>query len=149
MNELIKYIPLVLRHTNDTDEAREQAIIAAWTVLVGNQIRQISFPVRVERKTLIVAVKNGTWRKQLRSMSGEILFKMNSLLCTPAITTLEFVINPDMIKTHNQSPHEEVSFIAPEKHATLLREKAESISNDELREAFLRAASKCLDRRFR
>ncbi len=149
MRELLKYIPLVLRQAGDSEEAREQAIIAAWTVLVGREIRQISAPVRVERKTLIIAVKNALWRKQLTQMRGEILFKLNSLLGAPAITTLEFVINPDMIKASSQAPGEAVSFIAPDEHASRLQEQAAGIVSDDLREAFLRAAGKCLDRRFR
>src|SRR5262245_30108142 len=95
MNELLNYIPLVLRQAGDSEEARQQVIIAAWTVLAGKEIRQISTALRVERKTLIIAVKNGLWQKQLRAMSGEILFRLNSLLGAPAITTLEFVVNPD------------------------------------------------------
>ena len=149
MNELLNYIPLVLRQAGDSEEARQNVVLAAWTVLAGKEIRQISAALRVERKTLIIAVKNGLWQRQLRAMSGEILFRLNSLLGAPAITTLEFVVNPDMIGATLHSPTEEVTFVAPEKYAARLEEDAAVIQNEELRESFLRAASRCLDRRFR
>jgi hypothetical protein len=64
------------------------------------------------------------------------------------VTTLEFVINPAIINQATQQT-EQVNFVAPEKHAQALRDNAEAIPNTELREAFLRAAGKCLDRRYR
>jgi hypothetical protein len=149
MNELLNYIPLVLRQAGDSEEARQNVVLAAWTVLAGKEIRQISTALRVERKTLIIAVKNALWQRQLRTMSGEILFRLNSLLGAPVITTLEFVVNPDMIGANPSSPAEEVKFIAPEKYAARLVDDAAAIQNEELREAFLRAASRCLDRKFR
>ena len=149
MNELLNYIPLVLRQAGESEEARQNVVLAAWTVLAGKEIRQISSALRVERKTLIIAVKNSLWQRQLRAMSGEILFRLNSLLGAPAITTLEFVVNPDMIGANTKSPTDDVTFIAPEKYAARLEDDAAAIQNDELRETFLRAASRCLDRRFR
>ena len=148
MTDLLKLLPILLRKAGDSEEAREQAVFAAWVGAVGQQLRQASSPIRLERKTLIVAVANQTWQTQLHKMRGQILFKLNSLLGVPTVTTLEFVINPAMIK---QAPvaSQQVDFIAPEKHAQSLRQDAEAIPNPELRDAFLRAAGKCLDRRCR
>ena len=148
MTELLKLLPTIIRNSGESEEAREQAVFAAWLVAVGPQIRQISNPLKLERKTLIVAVLSATWRTQLRKMRDPLLFKLNSLLGSPIITTIEFVINPDMINTSANKP-QEISFIAPDVHRANLRDKAEAIPNAELRDAFLRAAGKCLDRRYR
>jgi hypothetical protein len=148
MIDLLKLLPVLLRKAGDSEEARQQAVFAAWIGAVGQQLRQFSSPVRLERKTLIVAVSNTTWQTQLQKMRGQILFKLNSLLGVPTVTTLEFVINPDIIKQASQ-PSPPVQFVAPEKHAQSLRQEAEAIANPELRDAFLRAAGKCLDRRYR
>ena len=149
MIELLKLLPMMLRRAGDSDEAREHAVFAAWIGAVGAQLRQVSSPVKLERKTLIVAVTNPTWRAQLLRMKGQILFKLNSLLGSPVITTIEFVVNPDMIKKTPQQASQEVRFIAPEDHAQALKDKANAIGNPGVRDAFLRAASKCLDRRLR
>ncbi len=148
MIDLLKLLPVLLRKAGNSEEARQNAVLAAWIGAVGPQLRQVSSPVRLERKTLIVAVTDSTWQTQLRKMRGQILFKLNSLLGVPTVTTLEFVINPDMITTTSQQM-EQVKFVAPEKHARTLRKNAEAINNPELRDAFLRAAGKCLDRRDR
>jgi hypothetical protein len=148
MIDLLKLLPVLLRKAGDSEEARQHAVLAAWIGAVGPQLRQVSTPLRLERKTLIVAVTNSTWQTQLRKMRGQILFKLNSLLGVPTVTTLEFVINPDMIR-QAAGQAEAVEFVAPEKHAQRLRKNAEAIANPELRDAFLRAAGKCLDRRHR
>src|SRR6185503_10028598 len=102
MIDLLKLLPVLLRKAGDSEEARQQAVFAAWIGAVGQQLRQFSSPVRLERKTLIVAVTNTTWQTQLHKMRGQILFKLNSLLGVPTVTTLEFVINPDIIKQASQ-----------------------------------------------
>jgi hypothetical protein len=148
MIDLLKLLPILLRKAGDSEEARENAVLAAWIGAVGPQLRQVSAPLRLERKTLIIAVANATWQTQLHKMRGQILFKLNSLLGAPTVTTLEFVINPSMI-TQASGPPQQIQFVAPEKHAQTLRQNAEGIPNPELREVFLRAAGKCLDRRYR
>jgi hypothetical protein len=148
MIDLLKLLPVLLRKAGNSEEARQHAVVAAWIGAVGPQLRQVSSPIRLERKTLIVAVTDSTWQTQLRKMRGQILFKLNSLLGVPTVTTLEFVINPGII-TQASEPIEQVTFVAPEKHAQALHKNAEAIANPELRQAFLRAAGKCLDRRYR
>lgn len=148
MIDLLKLLPILLRKAGDSEEARQSAVLAAWIGAVGPQLRQVSAPVRLERKTLIVAVTNSTWQTQLHKMRGQILFKLNSLLGAPTVTTLEFVINAAII-TQAAKTSQPVDFVAPEKHAQGLRKSAEAIPNPELREVFLRAAGKCLDRRYR
>jgi hypothetical protein len=95
---------------------------------------------------LIVAVTDHTWRTQLDRIKGQALFRLNSLLGAPVITAIEFVINPDSIRPA-EATADNFHFVAPEKAAMPLRDDADRISNPELRDAFLRAAGKCLERR--
>ena len=145
LTDLLMLIPQMLRHAGDSDEAREQAVFAAWLVAVGGPIRKVTAPVRLERKTLIVAVPDATWRTQLTSMRGQALFKLNSLLGAPLVTTIEYIVNPDLIAREPEPP-KEVKFTAPEKQALPLREHADRIGDQSIRETFLRAAGKCLER---
>src|ERR1041384_890231 len=146
MTSLLNLLPRMLRHVGDSDEARQHAVFAAWTAAVGSQVRRVTAPLRLERKTLIVAVADQTWRSQLDRIKGQALFRLNSLLRAPAVTTIEFVINPDAL-SHADQPLREIHFAAPEKAALPLSDDAARISNPELRDAFLRAAGKCLERR--
>ena len=146
MTDLLKLLPLLLRQVGDSDEAREQAVFAAWAAAVGPQIRRVTEPVRLERKTLLVAVGDSTWRTQLQKFSGQALFKLNSLLGSPAVTAIEFVINPKIIQRNTVIPPQ-IKFVAPDQQAIPLRENADQINDPEIRAAFLRAAGKCLERR--
>lgn len=145
LTDVLKLVPQMLRRAGDSDETREQAVFAAWLVAVGGPIRKVTTPIRLERKTLIVAVPDDNWRDQLKSMQGQVLFKLNSLLGAPLITRIEYVVNPELIVRDDQAP-QEVTFTAPEKQAAPLREQADQIPDPEIREAFLRAAGKCLER---
>jgi hypothetical protein len=146
LTDLLMLVPQMLLRASDSDEAREQAVFAAWVVVVGGPIRKVTAPIRLERKTLIVAVPDATWRAQLMSMRGQALFKLNSLLGSPVVTTIEYVVNPTLI-VHEHEATEEVQFIAPEKQVTALREQADRIPDPEIRRVFLSAAGKCLERR--
>src|SRR5262249_14858632 len=144
--DLLRLLPLLLRKAGDSDEAREQAVFAAWAASVGSQIRKVTTPVRLDRKTLIVAVADANWRAQLNKLRGQALFKLNSLLGAPTITGIEYIINPEMIRQESNLPHE-ITFIAPDQQAIPLREQADRIPDPEIRSVFLRAAGKCLERR--
>jgi len=148
MTSLLNLLPQMLRHVGDSAEARQQAVFAAWTAAVGGQVRKVTQPLRLERKTLIVAVPDLTWRTQLDRIKGQALFRLNSLLGAPVVTAIEFVINPDSIPDDAHAPRE-VRFVAPETAALPLRDDAARINNPDLRAAFLRAAGKCLERRAR
>jgi len=148
MTDLLKLLPLLLRQAGDSDEARQQAVFAAWAAAAGKQIRRVTTPVRLERKTLIVAVPDATWRTQLQKFSGQALFKLNSLLGSPSVTGIEFVINPEIIERNAVIPPQ-IKFVAPDQQAMPLRESADRISDPEIRATFLRAAGKCLERRAR
>lgn len=146
LTDLLMLVPQMLLRASDSDEAREQAVFAAWVAVVGGPIRKVTAPIRLERKTLLVAVPDATWRAQLMSMRGQALFKLNSLLGAPVVTTIEYVVNPALI-TFEQEHSEEVTFISPEKQLTGLREQADQIPDPEIRRVFLRVAGKCLERR--
>jgi len=144
LTDLLTIVPQMLRRTADSDEAREQAVFAAWLVAVGGPLRKVTAPVRLEGKTLIVAVPGATWRKKLISVRGQIIFKLNSVLGAPLVTTIEYVVNPKLIPEPEAT--REVRFTAPEKQAQPLREHANRINDPTIRDTFLRAAGKCLER---
>ena len=145
LTDLLRLVPQIIRNAGDSDDVREQAVFAAWLVAVGGPIRKVTMPLRLERKTLIIAVPDSTWRTQLMSMRGQALFKLNSLLGVPLITSIEYVVNPGVIIHEAEAPPE-IEFTAPEQQAFPLRKQADKIPDPEIRETFLRAAGKCLER---
>ena len=146
LTDLLTLVPQMLLRASDSDEAREQAVFAAWVVVVGGPVRKATTPVRLERKTLIVAVLDATWRSQLMSMRGQALFKLNSVLGSPVVTAIEYVVNPGLVVSEDEHS-QEITFTAPERQVAELREQADLIPDPEIRRAFLNAAGKCLERR--
>jgi hypothetical protein len=146
MTSFLSLLPQMLRQAGDSDLAREQAVFAAWAAAIGSQLRKVTAPIRVERKTLIVAVTDTTWRVQLKRLSGQMVFRLNSLLGAPIITAIDFVVNRETVDSSRIAPPQ-VTFNAPDKQASALRETADRIPDPEMRATFLRAAGKCLDRR--
>jgi hypothetical protein len=146
MTSFLNILPQLLRNAGDSDEAREQAVFAAWSASVGSSVLKATAPIRLERKTLLIAVTDATWREQMKRIRGHALFKLNSLLGAPTVTAIEFIINKDFVtRNHRQPP--EIKFNAPEEQARPLRGEADRIADPDIREIFLRAAGKCLDRR--
>ena len=146
MTELISLLPALFRAAGDSPEARQQAAFAAWSACVGKQLRAATATVKLEGKTLIIAVRDATWKAQLARMTGQVIFRLNSILETPLVTRIEFVINPKLV----EESHEEtspVTFKSPERQAGPLRAQASRIPDADMRDTFLRAAGKCLDRR--
>ncbi len=146
MTDLLRVLPQLLRRVGDSEEAREQAVFAAWIAAVGAPVRKVTAPVKLERKTLVVAVLDATWQTQLKRIRGQALFKLNSLLGAPTVTAIDFIINPGLVVSSSPAPAEHV-FNAPDKYATPLRDDAERIPDPRIRDVFLRAAGKCLERR--
>ncbi len=145
MTNLMSFLPILLRKV-DSPEARQQAVFTAWAVCVGKHLRESTSPVKLEGKTLIIAVRDSTWKNQLSRMTGQVLFRLNSLIETSLVTRIEFVINPNLVdQSRREAPS--IRFKSPEKQAGPLRESAGLIPDPEMRDAFLRAAGKCLDRR--
>src|SRR6185436_7164591 len=104
MNQLIKSLPGVLRAAGDSMEVAEAAAIAAWKHAAGNGLKEHAVPLKLENRTLTIAVADAIWQKQLHSMRGQLLFRVNSILGKPLVGALDFVIDPKLAKTPVEQP---------------------------------------------
>jgi len=95
MEGLIKCLPAVLRASGYAPEVTEAAALAAWKHAAGEQLRDHAVPIGLQDRTLKIAVADVIWRKQLHSMRGQMLFRINSLLGRPIVGAIEFIIDPD------------------------------------------------------
>src|ERR671939_1539331 len=97
MDDLIRTLPKLLRAAGETEEVLEAAALVAWRRVAGEGLRAQAVPFRLYRKTLIVAVTDATWQKQLEAMSGQLLFRLNSLLGQAVATYIEFRLDPQTV----------------------------------------------------
>lgn len=151
MDDLIKSLPRLLRASGETEEVLEAAAMVAWRRVAGEALRGQAVPFRLYRKTLVVAVADQTWQKQLEAMSGQLLFRLNSLLGQAVVTYIEFRIDPRTVKAERaarqaQADPQEQETRALERTSGEILAAARSIQDESLRRRFLLAAGSCLDR---
>jgi hypothetical protein len=146
MNQLIKSLPTILRAAADSEEVAEAAAIAAWKHAVGDGLKGHAVPVKLENRTLTVSVADVIWQKQLRSMRGQLMFRVNTILGQPIVGAIEFVIDPKLAlaQAEQRKPQEEPI----DKEVPLeLWSAANAIHDKELRKSFLKTATLSLKRR--
>jgi hypothetical protein len=151
MDQLIKALPALLRTAGDTEGVAEVATVAVWKHAAGEGLRQHAVPLRLHKKTLIIAVADAVWQKQLESMAGQLLFRLNSLLGQAVVTYIEFRVDPETVAAarDQQEPVEQEGDRARpawEPIQTELVSAAASIHDQDLRRAFLGAATSCIRR---
>ena len=96
MEALIKALPAVLRASGNAPEVAEAAALAAWKHAAGEQLKDHALPLSLQDRILRVAVRDAIWQKQLHSMRGQMLFRVNSLLGQPIVGAIEFIIDPNV-----------------------------------------------------
>ena len=146
MNQLIKSLPAILRAAGDSEEVAEAAAIAAWKHAAGDGLKGRAVPVKLENRTLTVSVADAIWQKQLHSMRGQLLFRVNTLLGRPIVGAIEFLIDPKLAAAQAEQEKPEDEQVDNEVPLELWS-AANAIHDKELRKSFLKTASLSLKRR--
>ena len=155
MDDLIRTLPKLLRAAGEAEEVMEAAALAVWKRVAGEGLRTHAVPFRLYRKTLVVAVADATWQKQLEAMSGQLLFRLNSLLGQAGVTYLEFRIDPKTVAAERSRSRASKANRTEQEQRTLkaipteISIAADTIIDDDLRRRFLLAAGSCIARRER
>jgi hypothetical protein len=146
MNQLIKSLPNILRAAGDSEEVAEAAAIAAWKHAAGDGLKGRAVPVKLENRTLTVSVADLIWQKQLHSMRGQLLFRVNTILGQPIVSAIEFVVDPKLAsaQAEQQKPQEEP---LDNEVPLELWSAANAIHDKQLRKSFLKTATLSLKRR--
>lgn len=153
MEDLFRALPKLLKEFEETDEIREAVAFAAWRRVAGQSLCEHAVPFRLYNKHLIVAVANNTWKKHLEHLSGQMIFKLNSLLGQAVVTFIEFRVDEPTVleeRAKHKTPtisREQQEEIALEKITPKMRVAADAIKDDNLRYQFLIAAGSCLARK--
>ena len=146
MNQLIKSLPTILRAAGDSEEVAEAAAIAAWKHAAGDGLKGHAVPVKLENRTLTVSVADAIWQKQLYSMRGSLLFRVNTILGQPVVGVIEFVIDPKLAAAHAERQKLKEEPVDNEVPLELWS-AANAIHDKDLRRTFLKTATRSLKRR--
>lgn len=147
MNSLLKMLPAMIQLSGDNEEVREQAVFAAWKATTNYQLSQACAPFRLYRKTLVIATKDLTWKTQMERESAGLIFKLNSKLGAPLVTFIEFRVDPHHVAQMRPKEADDFHFQHTDELVNELAANAAKIKDDALRETFLRAAARCLERK--
>lgn len=140
-------MPKILARAGDNRDLTEIAAKVAWRRTAGEGLREHAVPFRLYDGTLVVSVADAVWQKQLRTMSAELIFRMNKLLQRNVVAAIEFRVNPRALgRRTTRSGKDRDSRIAEPLPANVVSSAA-TIEDPELRERFMRAATNCISRR--
>ena len=140
-------LPKILARVGNDRELTSMAAKIAWKRAAGEGLRQHALPLRLEKKTLVVAVADAIWQKQLQSMSAELVFRINKLLRGEVVASIEFRIDPAALRARaSASKSRRTEKFAQPLPANVISSAAD-IDDPELREKFMRAAQNCIARR--
>src|SRR4030095_7420539 len=141
MEQLIKSLPLMLRAGAGAPEVTEAACLAGWKYAIGEGLRDHAVPLQLLDRTLIVAVRDSVWLKQLQNMIRSLLFRVNAALGQTLINSIELKIDPDALPS-KRAQHQ------AKRHGETLPDElisaASQIADPELRDLFLGAVESCL-----
>jgi hypothetical protein len=153
MEDLFRALPALLKEFDENETLREAVIFAAWRKVAGKSLAEHAVPFRLFQKHLIIAVANEMWKRHLESLSGQMIFQLNSLLRQAAVTFIEFRVDEKTVLDERRKKHknhlspEEAEEKALDEVSINLRNSADAIEDDNLRYQFLLAAGSCLARK--
>ena len=148
MEELIHSLPKLLRAAGEAEEVLEAAAFVAWRRAAGEGLRGCAVPFRLYRKTLVIAVPDTTWRKQLEAESGQLIFRLNSMLGQAVVTFIEFRVDQPTVQ--QERARMSASRVAPATAAAAVVGEEEALrrGSDELHAAASAIRDEDLRRRF-
>ena len=146
MNQLIKSLPTVLKAAGNSAEVAEAAAIAAWKHAAGDGLKEHAVALKLEDRTLTIAVADPIWQKQLTAMRGQLLYRVNTILGQPLVSAFNFMIDRERVKPrvaqleHDKEPLDNEVPLE-------LWSAANTIHDKELRKNFLKTALLSLKRK--
>lgn len=153
MEDLFRALPALLKEFDENETLREAVVFAAWERAAGQSLAQHAVPFRLFQKHLIIAVASEMWKRHLELLSGQMIFKLNSLMRQAAVTFIEFRVDEKtVLEAKNKNGQNSLSVLEQEEIALdevtpKMRASADAIEDDNLRYQFLLAAGSCLARK--
>ena len=146
MQTLFQALPVILEKAGGDDQLREQVAFAVWRRVAGETIVRLTAPECLDGEVLRVAVADRTWKTQLEKLAPEYIARMARLISSPLVRRLEFQVDPVAVRSAQPPAAEPISFHRTAEIASDLHPAADSIRDEELREIFLNAAARSIER---
>lgn len=145
MEQVFGAIPSVLNGLASNGDVDEAVVFAAWKRCAGELLNERTAAIEFFENRLIVAVTDETWRRHLKDLSPQMLYKINSSLGDGTVRFIEFRIDEKVVDASRKLKTASTE-TAPPPVSESLTKAAESIGNEALRKQFLSAAAGYLER---
>ncbi len=153
MRDVLSSLPKIFEGYDGNEAALEATVCAAWRNAVGKGLERQTVPVRLIKRTLIVAVPSETWKRQVIDLADQMVFKINAALGSSLVSFIEFRVDARAVRLHGRKKN--ADRIAESEWNALVRNQltpqlhnaAEAIADESLRDVFLVAAGSSLARR--
>ena len=146
MDKLIKTLPKVIAAAGGSEEVAEAACAAAWNHALGEVLSSHALPGQLANKTLVIAVRDNIWQRQLEDLRPQLLYRLNSVLGQEVVKSIEVRIEPARFKKLIDHASVDEHGTAAQAVPIELVSAAAGIQDASLRRAFLGAAVSCVNR---
>ncbi|MBI4470800.1 MAG: DUF721 domain-containing protein [Acidobacteria bacterium] len=147
MDDLYAYLPPLIERWSSQESVREQAVLGGWDRIVGEPVSRHCTPYRIFDRRLIVLTSDRTWKTQMERISGEILRRLNQLMGHGSVTFIEYRVDAARAGVRSPENAPGKNSALPAKTRKALQAASTQIEDADLRERYLRAATKYLARR--
>jgi hypothetical protein len=141
MLDIFRTLAVASKDLDGGDAVREAIVFAAWRRVAGDLLAEHTVPIRLEDSRFVVAVSGEIWRKHLKDLSSQMLFKLNSAAGMSLVSFIEFCVDEAVVNESRVQADEGLAA------ASEMEAAAGQIADDELRATFLLAAGSCLIRK--
>ncbi len=90
MESVAQLLPKVYRKLTQEAAAEEALLLSLWPVVAGEKVARHARAVRLFGATLIIETDSQEWRRQLASLGGTIVARLNAEAGQPLVRGLEF-----------------------------------------------------------
>src|SRR5437773_11384047 len=133
MQDIFAALTALLKEHGDIDVVREAAAFAAWKKVAGESLSEHTSPVAFTENKLTIAVADRTWQRNLKELSAEMIFRINSIMGSSFVRFIEFTIDKSGVQEVKTCGAERAEFElnALNEITDPLKESADSIQDDD------------------
>ena len=147
MHAIFHSLPGLITELPD-DNARAAIVSAIWPNVIGEHLREQSAVTGFSSGFVHIAVSSMEWKREFEAHASEIVYKLNRALGSSMVQRFELKVDRKLVENARLKS---VQHLRSKTTTTLpplaLRKSAAKITDPELRENFLKAATACIERR--
>lgn len=153
MKDLLASLPAIVSRLDGNSNTVEPLVFAAWKRSVDGALAEHIVPIGFDKDKLVAAVSSETWRRQVADLGPTLVDRLNKTIGSPLVKFVEFRIDAAAVREHRRrlKPVETPDLESAIEAALTpgIKDAADSISDESLRNRFLAAAGSTLARQDR